>query len=56
MTYIEAVNYIIEHAEPHGLTHECLYEFLTDVEVRRERSLEPNYMAMARHALWKWNI
>lgn len=57
MTYEEAVRYILEHAGPHGLVHECLKEFVEDVEAARGRE-EPkiNFEHIAWCALYEWDI
>lgn len=55
MTYEEAVRYILEHAGPHGLVHECLKEFVEDVDQRIGQQ-DINYAHLADCALMEWDI
>lgn len=59
MTYKEAVEYILKHASPYGLEHECLTTFLADVEAwygRADGGEKANYSAWAEATLYEWDV
>lgn len=66
MTFSEAVRYMMDQCDIHGLHHEVLTEFMQQYETafneneRRCREgrpqFTPNFSVMADHALREWDI
>lgn len=66
MTFSEAVRYMMDQCDKHGLHHEVLAEFMHEFETafnENERlcragkpQITPNFGAMADAALLEWDI
>lgn len=66
MKYSEAVRYMMDQCDLHGLHHEVLSDFVNQVEIqfhqnalncRAGKPQKPyDYASMARNALWEWDI
>ena len=66
MTYSEAVRYMMDQCDKHGLHHEVLTEFIEELNIlhatneRRcrqgEPQIPPDFADMAHRALLEWDI
>lgn len=58
----DAITYILDHAEPHGLAVECLREFMASLEThgaecqKLMKWKKPEYNVWANQALLEWDI